>query len=69
MSPPSIKEVTFIAGITKVADADFDKAEQEGKTIKGVLPDGGRSWTGKIKIPADVATSSRSPRASRLSPG
>ena len=53
--PPTIKEVTFIAGITKVNDTDFEKAEQEGKTIKGVSPDGGRSWTGKIKIPADVA--------------
>ncbi len=50
-----MKEVTFIVGIKKVTDADFDKAEQEGKTIKGVSPDNGRSWTGKIKIPADVA--------------
>ncbi len=61
--PPTIKEVTFIVGTTKVTDADFDKAEQEGKTIKGVSPDNGRSWRAKIKVPADVAKKLRHHRA------
>ena len=68
--PPTMKEVTFIVGITKVTDADFDKAEQEGKTIKGVSPDDGRSWTGEDQGPRGRGRqASRSPRASRPSPG
>lgn len=51
-APPSLKEVTFLIGATKVSDDDYEKAEQEGKTFKGESTDNGRSWRAKLKVPA-----------------
>jgi hypothetical protein len=53
--PPAMKEVAFVVGTKKVTDAEFDKAESDEKTIKGVSPDNGRSWKAKLKVPGDVS--------------
>ena len=54
--PPTMKEVAFLIGTKKATEADFDMAEQEGKTIKSVsIYNEGRCWMAKLKVPADVS--------------
>jgi hypothetical protein len=52
---PRVQAVTFLAGPKSATDADFVKAEQDGKATKGDSIDNeGRKWKAKLKVPADV---------------
>ena len=57
--PPSsgIKEVSFVIGPKEASEAEFAKAEADGKTTKGkrVKADDPRVWEAKLTVPKDAS--------------
>jgi hypothetical protein len=50
----TVNEAAFLIGTKDMTVADFDRAEQEGKTIKtDSIFNEGRIWIAKLKVPAD----------------